>query len=272
MLTNFDFAANWDRVLHMLQSDAMKPRITEAMRQIHTHLARTNNNLPEPSLTVTLPGQYSCFRATVSESRSSDEYGKSYWNNMMEAIWDKCINDNLKRDSMPQKWRTYRRRMKEIDDIGAYYGLIGEEANTSSDDDENSSTDDEHDDEPVQEPEDDYTYFERRCDEIEADMADELSSHQNLITQPIAYLPFGHESIWAPLVGLPLARLLMPDQNWQVQEMNGRSVVVSGSRICDISEWAISGNLAKYIYGDDRYYGYADCVKSIRGVIKFHNA
>jgi hypothetical protein len=138
--------------------------------------------------------------------------------------------------NMPETWNVYKDRMQDIDDktVSAFRYVSSDD--DSEDDSDNSK---------------EYERLERRCADIETSIMEEEVSRENLKNHPVSYIPFGHDAIWAPNVGLALARALMPSKNWSVTTNNGRKIVSCGDKLCDLFEWARSGKLIDYICTKD---------------------
>ena len=68
--------------------------------------------------------------------------------------------------------------------------------------------------------------------------------------------------------GGPLAQTLVPEKTWKITLSCGRYVVFSDGQFCDMFEWAMAGNLAKYVEGNN--CNYSDINDAIKGIVKFH--
>lgn len=218
MALNYDFGANWEKkVLPKLQSTTMQEAIKACIREIYKKVknAYVENGLSKKKWKFPKP-ESSTFLGEYSNFMVKG-YGEiqelEYWYTVKFCWAQIQLEKQLKNDA-PAKWRKYDKRLCKSG--GA----------------------------------DDHSY--RKREEIEDKLRDEYMSNTLLSNQIFSYIPFGHEDIWAKHVGIHLAKLLLPSENWKLKDLDdGRIVIVNerDNRLCDIVEWARHGGLYNYMLG-----------------------
>jgi hypothetical protein len=260
---NYDFGANWEKILPFLETEIMQETISHGMKKIYKSIKKFEEKEKvkksmvrklKPDITKTMPAEY-CIYPSLSDHSGNDEddeynaHACDYWGSALYCYGAFQLEETLRNGKNSKQWK--KDNLKNIhennlsDEESDFENLLSGEYLAS----ENILDDGSHHN---------FNDYEFRKTKDLSKLEDtfiesyrKISVYKKLI---FSYIPFGFKNIWTNTFCITLAKLMFPLEKWLVvtNRDTGISRVMNKKRTrrFDIIEWANKGNLLNHLYGE----------------------